>query len=1107
MKKYLLLIILSVVCLQDTYANHTKGGWMYYEYLGPGTLDPSKLMYRIGVNLYIECNSTLIDPTWNFTFFDGRSPYNFIQNITVSAATPYSISGCVLQACYPCINNIPERCYQIINYETIVELAPSTNGYIISKERCCRVTGITNIQPNSNAYGATFTIKIPGSADGPTAPMNSSPFFIFKDTAVVCGDNPFVLDFKAVDSDGDSLAYRFVEAYTGGSSGNANPGTATNPPYSTVPYLPPYSGVRPLGTSVTIDPVSGRISGIAPPNGEYVICVLVSEFRNGLYLGESRKELHLKTTPCTPLVASPNFNVLTCDGFTITLTQNTPGNPTSYFWDFDDPASGPLNTSTLPNPTHTFTDTGVYNIKLKVAVGVSCVDSVIRPLGVYPRYFPGFLSAPHCVNTPVQFTDTTYFQYGSISAWRWDFGDGTTLGDTSHVRNPVYNYAAAGSYTVELKVTNNKGCVSIYTKTITISDTPIVTLLSADSSYCGLDSLQLGASGTGTFYWTPATNINGANTATPTVFPTVPTRYKVTLTNASGCSKSDSLLVTPQFDLSNSITASAINICEEDTLQFTGNTNKTNNLSWQWSPAAGIQNPAQQTTSAYPSVTTNYTLTTRWGAHCVATASQNIIVKALAIPFAGPDSALCNGQASIQLNASGGDTYQWTPPAGLSDPNIRNPMASPTATTTYVVAVGVTGCSKTRVDSLVLNVRTLPAIKTTVDTLICISDTLQLNTTGTGNFVWTPNYMISNINIPDPLVSPDVPTRYFVRLTDSFGCFQNDSIFVDVTNVVTVYAGADTTICLGDAMVLNPVSKGLYYQWTPATYLDFDNIKNPVATPLITTTYHVVASTGTCVGDDYITITPVAYPTPNAGADISICSGGSTQLNAGGGSSYVWSPATYLNNRFLANPTVTRPAANVEYIVTVRDTLGCPKPVKDTVWVYVARPVIADAGPRDTTVVLGQPLYLFATGGDSYTWSQSTWLNNPTIQDPIALPQDNITYFVTARTTQGCIGTDFIHVKLYNMDPDLYVPTAFTPNGDLLNSVLKPILLGMRELHYFRVYNRSGQLIYSTTAKDTGWDGTFKGRGQDPGTYVWMAEGINYLGELRQKKGTSILIR
>jgi gliding motility-associated-like protein len=89
----------------------------------------------------------------------------------------------------------------------------------------------------------------------------------------------------------------------------------------------------------------------------------------------------------------------------------------------------------------------------------------------------------------------------------------------------------------------------------------------------------------------------------------------------------------------------------------------------------------------------------------------------------------------------------------------------------------------------------------------------------------------------------------------------------------------------------------------------------------------------------------------------------------------------------------------------------------------------------------------------------------------------------------------------------MLVPTAFTPNGDGNNDIFKPILIGMKELRYFRVYNRFGQLLYSTGDIGKGWDGKFGGRGQDPATYVWMAEGITYKGEVKFKKGYVVLIR
>ncbi len=1107
MKKYLLLVFLSVVCLQDIYANHTKGGWMYYEYLGPGIIDPAKLRYKIGLNLYIDCASSLIEPTWNFSFFDGRAPYNFIQDITVNAAPDFTVNGCVLPNCYPCITNIPPRCYKIINYETIVELDSSPNGYIVSKQRCCRITGISNLQAPSTTFGATWTIRIPGFNDGPTAPMDASPRFIFNDTAVVCGNSPFSIDFKATDADADSLVYSFVDAYDGGSQGLPNPGTASAPPYSTVIYAAPYSGIQPLGGSATINSNTGIISGIAPPNGEYVICVLVKEYRAGVYLGETRKELHLKTAPCNPLSAVANFVPITCDGFTVNFNQGSTGNPDTWLWDFGDPASGVNNTSNLPNPVHTFSDTGVFYVKLVVSIAGQCTDSIIKPIRVYPGFLPGFLNTAPCVNTPIQFTDTTYTRYGVVNSWRWDFGDLATLADTSHLQNPVYTYPLPGTYTVELRVTNSKGCDKTYTLPITIFDNPLLSVFPSDSIYCGLDTLQLNGVGTGTFNWTPPISIIGATTATPQVFPATTTWYYTTLTDVNGCKSRDSLKVIPKFDLTNAI-AGPLTICEEDTVVLRGTSNYSNNITWQWSPAATVESPGMDTTRVFPIVSTTYTLRTRWGNNCLATKTHTINVRPLAIPNAGPDAFVCTGgQTSTQLNASGGNTYSWTPTTGLSNPNIPNPVASPTVPTNYVVAVGVTGCPKLRTDTVFVNVGALPAISMLNDTLICTVDTLQLTTGGTGSFVWTPNYMISSTTAQSPLVSPNVPTWYYATLTDAVGCKSRDSVFVDVKASVSLNAGPDTTICQTDGFLLNTVSDGLYYQWTPATYLNNSTIKNPFATPLTTTTYRVRASIGKCYSEDDISIKVVPYPAANAGPDAFICTGLSVQLNATGGSSYAWSPATFLNNRFIPNPVSIRPRASIQYIVTVRDTLGCPKPVKDTVWVRVYPAVVADAGPRDTTLVSSQPLFLNASGGVSYVWSPSTWLNNANIQNPVSLPQDDILYILTATTAEGCVGTDSILVHLFKMDEDIYVPNAFTPNGDGNNDVLRPILLGMKELTYFRVYNRWGVLMFSTSEQGKGWDGRYGGKAQDPAAFVWECEAVTYKGQIRKRKGSAVLIR
>ncbi len=1110
MKKFL-FSCLFVFLISNAFGAHISGGEMSYIFLGPGT-NPGTLKYQVTLRLYRDCASTgaQLDPTVVFTIFNTATNAQFLNITGIAGSTTKIIRKTPVD---PCIDDNIELqvCFEYKLYTTIIDNIPITpNGFTVAYQRCCRVGGMSNI--NSNNVGSTYFTKIPGNIVG--AETNTSPEFKTKDTVLICSGRQMNFDFSADDADGDSLVYRFYNAFEGGSSGNTIPNPASPPPYTPVTYINGYGASRPLGPLVNINTATGLINGVAPNVGAFgnqifAITVQVTEYRNGIAIATHFKDLQIRVVDCQIPTANLDPTFTTCDGFSVTFSNNAPNNPVpTFYWNFGDPASGPNNTSNMQSPTHVFTDTGLFIVKLVLNQGLQCGDSTTMEVRVYPDYFPGFITQPNlCVNTPIQFTDTTYFRYGAVLAWRWDFGDLTTLDDTSHLLNPVYTYTTTGSYNVELKVTNDKGCNKTITRTITINDNPLLTLLSADSTYCGLDSLPISASGAGSFNWTPNTNIVGANTATPRVFPPTATWYTAHLTDGNSCSSKDSILVTPKFDLTNAMTASSISICEEDTIILRGTTNKIDNITWQWSPAGSVQSPANDTTLAYPAVTTNYTLTTRWGSNCVATTSRNITVKPLAIPNAGPDAALCNGQQSIQLNASGGDTYVWSPAAGLSNPNIANPVASPSVTTTYTVTVGVNGCSKTRSDSMVLTVRTLPAISTTNDTLICYIDTLQINSTGTGNFVWTPNYMISNTNIANPLVSPDVPTTYYVRLTDAFGCYRDDSVFVDVRTGVTLNAGNDTVICQTDSIRLNPISDGLYYQWTPSTYLNFDNIKNPMAAPLTTTTYTVVSSIGKCSNTDDITITPIPYPIANAGPDRYICSGFSAQLNASGGTSYAWSPATFLNNTSIANPQSIKPTANIRYIVNVRENFGCPKPVKDTVWVYVEKPVVADAGPRDTTVVLGQPLQLNASGGDMYTWYSPTWLNNPNIQNPIALPEGDITYTVTVTTNGGCIGQDFINVKLFKVDPDLYVPTAFSPDGNGKNDILRPILLGMKTLHYFRVYNRWGKLVYSTTQQYAGWDGKLKGKGQSADTYIWMAEGVNYRGELRQKKGYTILIR
>jgi gliding motility-associated-like protein len=1107
MKKILLLLFSICTCFASL-ATHTKGGWMYYEYLGQGIQDPTKLRYRIGMNFYMDCPSNIIEPNYNFSIFQGAAPYTFIVDAPVNLGTTIIQQNCNGVSCYPCISVIPTICYKILNYETIVELTPSPTGFIVAKQRCCRINNISNLRQPSDDIGATLFINIPGTVAGlPNAFDNTSPNYIFKDTSIVCAESLFSLSFAATDADGDSLRYSFCDAFTGGIPTDPNPITASAPPFTPVAYQAPFTGTSPLGAAVTINPQTGIISGIAPAAGEYVVSICVAEYRNGIRFAESRKELHLKITPCIPVAATLDPDFVTCGDLNLSFfNQSDNSSIQNWYWLFGDPASGANDSSLLQNPSHSFSAPGIYTIKLIVNRGLPCVDSATQVVRVFPGFFPGFdVMAPFCVGQPLQFDDTTQTNFGTVNQWFWNFGDPNTLADTSRLQNPTFTYTAPGTFMVKLISANSLGCRDSVETQVTVHPNPVLNLISPDSTYCALDSLVLSASGVGNFSWTPNTNILNAGTANPTVFPAAPTTYLVTLENM-GCTSRDSVRLNPINDLTNNITALPTSICEGDTLLLTGTSNKSN-VSWQWNPALLVASPNTAITAGFPTVTSNFSLQTKWGNHCIATANINIPVTALAIPNAGADANFCLGQTPIALSASGGTSYSWSPSAGLSNTNTASPVASPTSTNSYVVSVGVNGCSRTRNDTVLVTVRNKPLVAITNDTLICVPDTLQLNASGVGTFLWTPNYMINDVNTQNPLVSPDVPTRYRLRHTDVFGCFTEDSLWVDVKALATIDAGPDTSICVGNGYTLRTTGDAVSYTWIPATYLSDPNIKNPFANPPNTITYTLVGNIGKCEAQSNVTIVVGPTPAANAGPDTTLCFGSSVQLIASGGSSYSWSPGTFLTNRNIANPIVQSPTTTIRYIVTVRDTLGCTKTVNDTMIVRVIPPIQVNAGPSDTSIVEGETLQLLGTGALQYMWSPPTWLNNANVANPVAIPFDNITYYLTGRDNFGCEGFDSIRVRIFNIDPDMYVPTAFTPNGDGLNDLARPILLGMKSLNYFRIYNRFGELVYATTEIGKGWNGIFKGKPQDPATFVWMAEGITFNGQRKTKKGYVILIR
>jgi gliding motility-associated-like protein len=402
-----------------------------------------------------------------------------------------------------------------------------------------------------------------------------------------------------------------------------------------------------------------------------------------------------------------------------------------------------------------------------------------------------------------------------------------------------------------------------------------------------------------------------------------------------------------------------------------------------------------------------------------------------------------------------------------------------------------------------------PLLLSTHDTLICSIDTLNLRANGQGTISWSPSYNIIGPQSASTYVFPKKTTSYIATLNAN-GCINSDTATVKVLDNITVVAGKDLSICIGDSIQLNPISQAISYIWSPIKGLSSETAKYPYASPNSNTKYFVTASLGKCEAKDSVYVSVYPYPIVNAGNDTLICNGASFSLHGSVNSSlFFWTstPPTLFNT--LSLTPMVAPSVSTKYILTGYQQLGCIKPFSDTVLISVTENTLKPNAGNDTSVILGQPLQLNATGGINYSWSPTVGLSNPNIASPIAIldgSTESMKYIVTVKSG-ACSAKDDIEIRVFKTKPDIFVPSAFTPNRDGLNDYLRAIPVGIKTFISFDIYGRWGGLIFHTTDPMKSWDGTINGKDQPIGTYIFVVKGIDYLGTPFEKAGTVSIIR
>lgn len=753
-------------------ADHITGGETYYTLISAVN---GQYRYRVTVKLFMDCYSNRQFSNPGIIGVFNRATGTRITDVSVPLANQETLT---LTDAGPCITNPPPVCYRVGYYDFEVTLPALAEGYILSTQVNYRVNGISNMVNGYSNVGATYCGEIPGTAAHHDGPKNNSARFTGSDMVVVCANNSFSYSFAANDPDNtDELRYSFCNAYAGGSIGGGGNATPPNsPPYNSIPYGNGYNGGIPLGDNVQINPITGMITGIAPPEGTYVVTVCVQEIRDKQVIATQRKDLQIKITSCNIAAASIPPAYMLCDNTQTINLVNFSSSPliTSYNWEITTATGTPIFTSATPTASYTFADTGTYEVKLVINRNGQCADSSTSLAMVYPGFVPEFNATGICVNKPTKFTDASTTVYGQVSKWSWDFGQPGDPAGISFEQDPAYTYLSLGLKTVRLVVGNTKGCIDTLVKSIQIVDKPPITLAFRDTLICVPDAVQLKAAGGGIFSWTPNSNIINANTPTPTVSPVSTTRYYVNLDD-NGCLNRDSVLVRVVDHVTLQVMQDTT-ICQGDEIQLRLS---SDGLRYEWTPAEQILNPYVPLPIATTPFNTLYQVTAYIGS-CSATGDVQVTTVPYPIANAGPDMMICH-DASVQLNGStNGKTVAWSPAGSLDNATILNPMAKPRGTTNYILAAYDTrGCPKAGRDSVLVTV--LPDIIAFAggDTAAVVGQPLQLKASGGVRYSWSPGEGLSATDIANPIVTHHTPSggmRYRVLVYNEADCV--DSAFV-----------------------------------------------------------------------------------------------------------------------------------------------------------------------------------------------------------------------------------------------------------------------------------------------------------------------------------------
>lgn len=492
---------------------------------------------------------------------------------------------------------------------------------------------------------------------------------------------------------------------------------------------------------------------------------------------------------------------------------------------------------------------------------------------------------------------------------------------------------------------------------------------------------------------------------------------------------------------------------------------------------------------------------------------------------AGPDKVSCNGGITqIGVPPKPGWFYQWTPFIGLNEDIISNPFATPDVTTDYYLTVHHYGGGCVSSDTVTVKAaRLYDSILVLGKPEWCIGsgDSTVLQVMPCDSVQWYKN----GIALPGENQQRYKATEtgiYFAVVYSFLGCsLTTKSISVNISSIPVPGFTVDKPVqCMeNNKFVFTNTSTNavgpMEYKWlTGDGYIGTArNLTYSFKKPGTYEVIMVVSSNKICA--DSITKTVTIHP--NVYAEFSVNNACINEpvfpvnktINPGTSPvHYLWNFGNGQTSTLPDPPVQNYPAGAGSYIMSLSAyTDQCPFPVNTQKrFVVIEKPALAKRY-TEAYAVANLSLPLQARGiGNSAIWAPATGLDNATSYTPVFTHDKETVYTIQLKTAAGCITIDTQVVKI-NKNIVIYVPNAFTPNADSRNDVLKPFMIGIKELVYFRIYNRWGEMVFETKNINEGWDGRYKGNPLQSHTLVWALRGIGADNKTYNAKGSTILIR